>query len=163
MGVCYINKNPKQVVTNLKLSAEQTKSDNLPKSKLLLIKTSQLIIFKHRIRQIYYNNSFRQITFSNYMKIVRESKNEQNIEKKIAHLLSRLSLNILEEGTLRDIITFSNLKLCLIFPKSKKFKIICKLIFFFFHKKNEEINKKRKKFLNKIINYSKLLIIIFFN
>ena len=57
MGVCYINKNPKQVVMNLKLSAEPSKSDNFPKSKLLLIKTGQLITFKHRIRQVYYNNS----------------------------------------------------------------------------------------------------------
>ena len=66
MGICYINKNPKQVVMNLKLTADQTKSDNFPKSKLLLIKTGQLIIFKHRIRQIYYTNSLRQIALSDY-------------------------------------------------------------------------------------------------
>ena len=156
MGICYINKNPKQVVMNLKLTAAQSKSDNFPKSKLLLIKTGQLIIFKHRIRQIYYTNSFRQITFSDYMKVVRESKAEKDIEKKIVHLLSRLSLKILEEGILRDIITFSNSKLSLIFPKSKKFKLICKMIYFFFYKKNDEINKKRKKFLNKIINLSRI-------
>jgi hypothetical protein len=156
MGICYINKNPKQVVMNLKLTADQTKSDNFPKSKLLLIKTGQLIIFKHRIRQIYYTNSLRQIALSDYMKIVRESKTEKNIEKKIVHLLSRLSLKILEEGILRDIITFSNSKLSLIFPKTKKFKLICKMIYFFFSKKNDEINKKRKKFLNKIINYSRI-------
>ena len=156
MGVCYINKNPKQIVMNSKLSAVQTKSDNFPKSKLLLIKTNQLITCKHRIRQVYYSNSLRQITFSDYMKIVRESKSEKNIEKKIVHLLSRLSLKIIEEGLLRDIITISNMKLSLIFPRAKKFKLICKLIYFFFSKKNEEINKKRKKFLNKIINYSRL-------
>ena len=156
MGICYINKNPKQVVMNLKLTADQTKSDNLLKSKLLLIKTGQLIIFKHRIRQVYYNNSLRQIPLSDYMKIVRESKNQKNIEKKIAHLLSRLTLKIIEEGILRDIIILSNSKLSLIFPKSKKFKLLCKLIYFFFSKKNEEINRKRKKFLNKIINYSRI-------
>ena len=68
MGVCYLTKNPKQVVVNSKLTTEQTKSDNFPKSKLLLIKTGQLIIFKHKIRYIYYTNSFRQIELSNYMK-----------------------------------------------------------------------------------------------
>lgn len=156
MGICYISKNPKQVVMNLQLTKEQTKSDNFPKSKLLFVKTGQLTIFKHRLRQIYYNNSFRQITLSNYMKIVRESKNENTIEKKIAHLLSRISLKILEEGILRDIITISFSKLSLVFPKSKKFKLICKMIYFFFYKKNEDINRKRKKFLNKIINYSRI-------
>ena len=156
MGVCYLTKNPKQVVMNLKLTADQSKSDNFPKSKLLLIKTGQLIIFKHKIRHTYYTNSFRQIELSNYMKIVKESKNEKNIEKKIAHLLSHLSLKIIEEGILRDIITLSYSKLSLIFPKSKKFKLICKMIYFFLYKNNEEINKKRKKLLNKIINYSRI-------
>ena len=82
MGVCYLTKNPKQVVVNSKLTTDQGKSDNFPKSKLLLIKTGQLIIFKHKIRHTYYTNSFRQIELSNYMKIVKESKNEKNIEKK---------------------------------------------------------------------------------
>jgi len=156
MGVCYLTKNPKQVVVNSKLTTDQGKSDNFPKSKLLLIKTGQLIIFKHKIRHTYYTNSFRQIELSNYMKIVKESKNEKNIEKKIAHLLSHLSLKIIEEGILRDIITLSYSKLSLIFPKSKKFKLICKMIYFFLYKNNEEINKKRKKLLNKIINYSRI-------
>ena len=156
MGVCYLNKNPKQVVVNSKLTTDQNKSDNFPKSKLLLIKSGQLIIFKHKIRHTYYTNSFRQIELSNYMKIVKESKIEKNIEKKIAHLLSHLSLKIIEEGILRDIITLSYSKLSLIFPKSKKFKLICKMIYFFLYKNNEEINKKRKKFLNKIINYSRI-------
>ena len=156
MGVCYLTKNPKQVVVNSKLTTEQTKSDNFPKSKLLLIKTGQLIIFKHKIRYIYYTNSFRQIELSNYMKIVKESKNQKDIEKKIAHLLNHLSLKIIEEGILRDIITLSHSKLSLIFPKSKKFKLICKMIYFFLYKSNEEINKKRKKLLNKIINYSRI-------
>lgn len=156
MGVCYLNKNPKQVVVNSKLTTDQNKSDNFPKSKLLLIKSGQLIIFKHKIRHTYYTNSFRQIELSNYMKIVKESKIEKNIEKKIAHLLSHLSLKIIEEGILRDIITLSYSKLSLIFPKSKKFKLICKMIYFFLYKNNEEINRKRKKFLNKIINYSRI-------
>ena len=156
MGVCYITKSPKQVVVNSKLTTEQTKSDNFPKSKLLLIKTGQLILFKHKIRQIYYTNSLRQIELSNYMKVVKESKNQKNIEKKIAHLLSHLSLKIIEEGILRDIITLSHSKLSLIFPKSKKFKLICKMIYFFFYQNNEEINRKRKKLLNKIINYSRI-------
>jgi len=156
MGVCYLSKNPKQVVMNLKLTANQTKSDNFPKSKLLLIKTGQLIIFKHRIRQNYYASSLRNIALSNYMKVVKESKNQKNIEKKIAHLLSHLSLKIIEEGILRDIITISHSKLSLIFPKSKKFKLISKMIYFFFSKKTEELNKKRKKLLNKIINYSRI-------
>jgi len=156
MGVCYITKSPKQVVVNSKLTTEQTKSDNFPKSKLLLIKTGQLILFKHKIRQNYYTNSLRQIELSNYMKVVKESKNQKNIEKKIAHLLSHLSLKIIEEGILRDIITLSHSKLSLIFPKSKKFKLICKMIYFFFYQNNEEINRKRKKLLNKIINYSRI-------
>ena len=156
MGVCYLTKNPKQVVVNSKLTTDQNKSDNFPKSKLLLIKTGQLIIFKHKIRHTYYTNSFRQIELSNYMKIVKESKIEKKIEKKIAHLLSHLSLKIIEEGILRDIITLSYSKLSLIFPKSKKFKLICKMIYFFLYKNNEEINKKRKKLLNKIINYSRI-------
>ena len=156
MGVCYLSKNPKQVVMNLKLTANQTKSDNFPKSKLLLIKTGKLIIFKHRIRQNYYASSLRNIALSNYMKVVKESKNQKNIEKKIAHLLSHLSLKIIEEGILRDIITISHSKLSLIFPKSKKFKLISKMIYFFFSKKTEELNKKRKKLLNKIINYSRI-------
>ena len=141
MGVCYLTKNPKQVVVNSKLTTDQGKSDNFPKSKLLLIKTGQLIIFKHKIRHTYYTNSFRQIELSNYMKIV---------------ILSHLSLKIIEEGILRDIITLSYSKLSLIFPKSKKFKLICKMIYFFLYKNNEEINKKRKKLLNKIINYSRI-------
>ena len=156
MGVCYLSKNPKQVVMNSKLTTNQTKSDNFPKSKLLLIKTGQLIIFKHRIRQNYYASSLRNIALSNYMKVVKESKNQKNIEKKIAHLLSHLSLKIIEEGILRDIITLSHSKLSLIFPKSKKFKLISKMIYFFFSKKTEELNKKRKKLLNKIINYSRI-------
>jgi hypothetical protein len=90
------------------------------------------------------------------MKVVKESKNQKNIEKKIAHLLSHLSLKIIEEGILRDIITLSHSKLSLIFPKSKKFKLICKMIYFFFYQNNEEINRKRKKLLNKIINYSRI-------
>ena len=141
---------------NLKLTTNQTKSDNFPKSKLLLIKTGELIIFKHRIRQNYYASSLRNIALSNYMKVVKESKNQKNLEKKIAHLLSHLSLKIIEEGILRDIITISHSKLSLIFPKSKKFKLISKMIYFFFGKKTEELTKKRKKLLNKIINYSRI-------
>ena len=78
MGICYINKSPNKVVVNSKLTAEQSKIDNFPKSKLLLIKSGQLIIFKYRIRQIYTTNSLRQINLSDYMKIVRESKNEKS-------------------------------------------------------------------------------------
>ena len=156
MGICYINKSPNKVVVNSKLTAEQSKIDNFPKSKLLLIKSGQLIIFKYRIRQIYTTNSLRQINLSDYMKIVKETKNYKNIDKKIAYLLSHISLKIIEEGTFRDIITISYSKFSLIFPKSKKFKLICKIIFFFFCKKNEESNRKRKKLLNKIINYSRI-------
>ena len=156
MGVCYLSKNQKQIVVNSKLTTELSKSDNFPQSKLLLIKTNQLITFKHRVRQIYYTNSFRQIALNNYMKIVKETKLEKDIDKKIAHLLSRLSLKIIEEGTLRDIIKISYSKLSIIFPKQKKFKIMCKILYFFLYKKNEELNKKRKKLINKIINYSQI-------
>ena len=156
MGICYLSKNQKQVIMNSKLTADQTKSDNFPKSKLLLVKTGQLTIFKHRIRQVYYNNSLRQIALSDYMKIVREAKNQKELEKKIVHLLTHLSLKVIEEGIFRDIITISFSKLSLIFPKSKRFKLICKMIYFLFSKKNEELNKKRKKFLNKILNYSRI-------
>ena len=90
------------------------------------------------------------------MKIVREAKNQKELKKKIVHLLTHLSLKVIEEGIFRDIITISFSKLSLIFPKSKRFKLICKMIYFLFSKKNEELNKKRKKFLNKILNYSRI-------
>ena len=158
MGVCYLSKGQKQIVVNSKLTSDLalSKSDNFLQSKLLLIKTNQLIKFKHRVRQIYFMNSFREIELNNYMKIVKEAKIENDIDKKIAHLLSRLSLKVIEEGTLRDIIKISYSKLSIIFPKQKKFKLICKIIYFLLHRKTEPLNKKRKKLMNKIINYSRI-------
>ena len=120
MGVCYINKNPKQIVMNSKLSAVQTKSDNFPKSKLLLIKTNQLITCKHRIRQVYYSNSLRQISFSDYMKIVRESKSEKKYrEKNRSFIKSFISENNRRRITSRYNNNFKY-EIIFNFPESKK-------------------------------------------
>lgn len=154
MGVCYVSKGPQQIVVNSKINKAQAKSENSPKSNLLLIKTTQLIDFKNKIRQMYYNNSFRNIALNNFMSVIKDTKKEKILEKKLAYLFSHISLTLVEEGTLRDIITISFYKLSIIFPKSKKFKLIWKIIYFFIGKRNNECNKKRKKFLNKIINYS---------
>lgn len=159
MGVCYVSKGPQQIVVNSKINKAQAKSENSPKSNLLLIKTTQLIDFKNKIRQMYYNNSFRNIALNNFMSVIKDTKKEKILEKKLAYLFSHISLTLVEEGTLRDIITISFYKLSIIFPKSKKFKLIWKIIYFFIGKRNNECNKKRKKFLNKIINYS----LIFFD
>lgn len=154
MGVCYNSKGPQQIVVNSKINKAQVKNENNPKSNLLLIKTTQLIDFKNRIRQMYYNNSFRGIALNNFMSVIKDTKKEKILEKKLAYLFSHISLTLIEEGTLRDILTISFCKLSIIFPKSKKFKLIWKIIYFFICKRNNECNKKRKKFLNKIINYS---------
>ena len=153
MGVCYVSKGPQQIVVNSKINKNQ-KSDISVKSNLLLIKTTQLIDFKNKIRQLYYNNSFRGITLHNFMTIIKDTKKEKILEKKLSYLFSHISLTLIEEGTLKDILTISFCKLSLIFPKSKKFKLIWKIIYFLISKRNNECNKKRKKFLNKIINYS---------
>ena len=137
MGVCYVSKGPQQIVVNSKLNKNQVKSDISLKSNLLLIKTTQLIDFKNKIRQLYYNNSLRNIALNNFMTIIKDTKKEKILEKKLSYLFSHISLTIIEEGTLKDILTISYCKLSIIFPKS-----------------NNEGNKKRKKFLNKIINYS---------
>ena len=154
MGVCYVSKGPQQIVVNSKLNKNQLKSDNNTKSNLLLIKTTQLIEFKNKIRLMYYNNSFRGLTLNNFKTIIKDTKKEKVLDKKLSYLFSHISLTLVEEGTLKDIITISFSKLSLIFPKSKKFKLICKMIYFFLCKKTNECNKKRKKFLNKIINYA---------
>ena len=153
MGVCYVSKGPQQIVVNSKINKNQ-KSDISIKSNLLLIKTTQLIEFKNKIRQLYYSNSLRSITLNNFMTIIKDTKKEKILEKKLSYLFSHISLTLIEEGTLKDIITISFCKLSLIFPKSKKFKLIWKIIYFLISKRNNECNKKRKKFLNKIINYS---------
>jgi hypothetical protein len=154
MGVCYVSKGPQQIVVNSKLNKNQVKSDISLKSNLLLIKTTQLIDFKNKIRQLYYNNSLRNIALNNFMTIIKDTKKEKILEKKLSYLFSHISLTIIEEGTLKDILTISYCKLSIIFPKSKKFKLIWKIIYFLISKRNNEGNKKRKKFLNKIINYS---------
>ena len=154
MGVCYVSKGPQQIVVNSKLNKNQVKSDISLKSNLLLIKTTQLIDFKNKIRQLYYNNSLRNIALNNFMTIIKDTKKEKILEKKLSYLFSHISLTIIEEGTLKDILTISYCKLSIIFPKSKKFKLIWKIIYFLISKRNNEDNKKRKKFLNKIINYS---------
>lgn len=154
MGVCYVSKGQQQIVINSKINKNQAKNDNSQKSNLLLIKTTQLIDFKNKIRQIYYNNSFRNISLSNFMTIIKDAKKEKILEKKLYYLFSHISLTLVEEGALKDILTISFCKLSIIFPKSKKFKIIWKIIYFFICKRNYECNKKRKKFLNKIINYA---------
>jgi len=154
MGVCYVFKGPHQIVINSKLKENQMKNENHPQRKLLLIKTTQLIEFKNKIRQMYYSNSFRGITLNNFMLIIRDTKKEKLLVNKLLYLFSNISLNLIEEGALKDVIAISFNKFSLIFPKSKKFKIICKMIYFFISKRTNECNKKRKKFLNKIINYS---------
>jgi hypothetical protein len=154
MGVCYVSKGPQQIVVNSKLNKNQVKSDISLKSNLLLIKTTQLIDFKNKIRQLYYNNSLRNIALNNFMTIIKDTKKEKILEKKLSYLFSHISLSLIEEGALKDILTISFCKLSIIFPKSKKFKLIWKIIYFFICKRNYECNKKRKKFLNKIINYS---------
>lgn len=155
MGVCYVSsKGPQQIVVNSKINKNAVKSELSIKSNLLLIKTTQLIEFKNKIRQLYYNNSIRGIAFNNFMTIIKDSKKEKILEKKLSYLFCHMSLTIIEEGLLKDILTISFSKLSLIFPKSKKFKLIWKIIYFLVGKKNNECNKKRKKFLNKIVNYS---------
>ena len=130
MGVCYVSKGPQQIVVNSKLNKNQVKSDISLKSNLLLIKTTQLIDFKNKIRQLYYNNSLRNIALNNFMTIIKDTKKEKILEKKLSYLFSHISLNIIEEGTLKDILTISYCKLSIIFPKSKKFKLIWKIIYF---------------------------------
>ncbi len=155
MGVCYVSKGPQQIVVNSKLNKNQLKSDNgNTKTNLLLIKTTQLIDFKNKIRVMYYKNSFRGLTLNNFKTIIKDTKKDKNLEQKLSYLFNHISLTLIEEGTLKDIITISFCKLSLIFPKSKKFKLICKMIYFLLCKKTNECNKKRKKFLNKIINYA---------
>ena len=155
MGVCYVSKGPQQIVVNSKLNKNQLKSDNgNTKTNLLLIKTTQLIDFKNKIRVMYYKNSFRGLTLNNFKTIIKDTKKDKNLDQKLSYLFNHISLTLIEEGTLKDIITISFSKLSLIFPKSKKFKLICKMIYFLLCKKTNECNKKRKKFLNKIINYA---------
>ena len=155
MGVCYVSKGPQQIVVNSKLNKNQLKSDNgNTKTNLLLIKTTQLIDFKNKIRVMYYKNSFRGLTLNNFKTIIKDTKKDKNLDQKLSYLFNHISLTLIEEGTLKDIITISFCKLSLIFPKSKKFKLICKMIYFLLCKKTNECNKKRKKFLNKIINYA---------
>ncbi len=155
MGVCYVSKGPQQIVVNSKLNKNQLKSDNgNTKTNLLLIKTTQLIDFKNKIRVMYYKNSFRGLTLNNFRTIIKDTKKDKNLDQKLSYLFNHISLTLIEEGTLKDIITISFCKLSLIFPKSKKFKLICKMIYFLLCKKTNECNKKRKKFLNKIINYA---------
>ena len=155
MGVCYVSKgSTQQIVVNSKLNKNQVKTNSSLKSNLLLIKTTQLIDFKNKIRQIYYNNSFRSISLNNFMTIIKDTKKEKILEKKLSYLFNHISLTIIEEGILKDILNLSFCKLSIIFPKSKKFKLIWKIIYFYVCKKNNECNKKKKKFLSKIINYS---------
>ena len=154
MGVCYVSKGSQQIVVNSKLNKNQLKTDSNTKSNLLLIKTTQLIDFKNKIRLMYYNNSFRALTLNNFKTIIKDTKKEKLLDKKLSYLFSHLSLTVIEEGALKDIITLSFFKLSLIFPRSKKFKLICKMIYFFLCKRTNECNKKRKKFINKIINYA---------
>ena len=156
MGVCYVSKGSQQIVINSKLTKNQVKNDSNPSSNLLFVKTNQLIEFKNRIKQMYYANSFRGLSLENFLTIIKDTKKEKVLEKKLSYLFSHISLTLIEEGTLRDIITLSYCKLSLIFSKSKRFKMICKMIYFFISKRNNECNKKRKKFINKIINYSKI-------
>lgn len=82
MGVCYVSKGPQQIVVNSKLNKNQVKSDISLKSNLLLIKTTQLIDFKNKIRQLYYNNSLRNIALNNFMTIIKDTKKEKILEKK---------------------------------------------------------------------------------
>ena len=146
MGVCYVSKgSAQQIVVNSKINKNQVKNDCSIKSNLLLIKTTQLIDFKNKIRQIYYNNSFRTITLNNFMTIIKDTKKEKILEKKLSYLFKHISLTIIEEGVLKDIITLSFCKLSIIFPKSKKFKLIWKIIYFFICKRNNECNKKKKE------------------
>ena len=154
MGVCYITKGPQQIVVNSKINKNQAKKDNNSNSNLLLIKTTQLIDFKNKLRQMYNSNSFRNITLNSFLTIIKDIKKEKILEKKLSYVFSHISLTSIEEGTLKDIITISFSKLSIIFPKSKKFKLIWKIIYFFICKRTSECNKKRKKFINKIINYS---------
>ena len=153
MGVCYVSKGPQQIVVNSKLK-NQDKNESNPKVNLLYVKTNQLIEFKNRIKQIYYSNSLRGISISNFLAVIRDTRKEKTLENKLSYLFKHISLTLVEEGALKDIITISFCKLSLIFPKSKKFKLICKLIYFFISRRNNECNKKRKKFINKIINYA---------
>jgi hypothetical protein len=104
-------------MVNSKLNKNQVKSDISLKSNLLLIKTTQLIDFKNKIRQLYYNNSLRNIALNNFMTIIKDTKKEKILEKKLSYLFSHISLNIIEEGTLKDILTISYCKLSIIFPK----------------------------------------------
>ena len=154
MGVCYVSKGPQQIVVNSKINKTQAKNDNNSNSNLLLIKTTQLIDFKNKIRQMHNTNSFKNITLNNFMKIIKDIKKEKVLEKKLEYVFNHISVSLIEEGTLKDVITISFSKLSIIFPKSKKFKLIWKVIYFFICKRTNECNKKRKKFINKIINYS---------
>ena len=77
MGVCYVSKGPQQIVVNSKLNKNQVKSDISLKSNLLLIKTTQLIDFKNKIRQLYYNNSLRNIALNNFMTIIKIQKKKK--------------------------------------------------------------------------------------
>ena len=108
MGVCYVSKgSAQQIVVNSKINKNQVKNECSIKSNLLLIKTTQLIDFKNKIRQIYYNNSFRTIALNNFMTIIKDTKKEKILEKKLSYLFKYISLTIIEEGVLKDIITLN--------------------------------------------------------
>ena len=92
MGVCYVSKGPQQIVVNSKLNKNQVKSDISLKSNLLLIKTTQLIDFKNKIRQLYYNNSLRNIALNNFMTIIKDTKKEKILEKKFYLIYSVIYL-----------------------------------------------------------------------
>ena len=151
MGICYVKKD--QVVINAKFKKNNAKNDK-NKSNIVVIKVNQLIDFKNKMKQIHYSSTFRSLTINSFMALLKNTKKEKTLDDKLTCFFSSYSFTDREVGLLKDIITMASKKLSIIFPKSKIFKMVCKMIFFFLAKRNNEFNKKRKKFLYKLMNLS---------
>ena len=151
MGVCYVTKG--QIVVNSKIKKNAAKNDN-NKSNIVVIKVNQLIDFKNKMKQIHYSSTFRTLAINSFMALLKNTKKEKTLNDKLTCLFNSCSFTDRESGLLKDIIKISSEKLSIIFPKSKNFKMVCKMIFFYITKRSNEFNKKRKKFLYKLMNFS---------